>query len=310
MRLAIFDIGSNSIKFLVAEADGPGLRVLVDTSVSTRLAEGLITTGRLSDDAIARTLAVLEDLAARATELGATHRRAVATSAVRDSENRKAFVKPASAILGTPVLLLSGEAEAETIFTGIAADPAWTGRDVISLEVGGGSAQWGQGEGGRLVRGISLPLGCVRLRERFITEHPVGAATVERVAGRLHAQLQPALAEYVLDDRVLVVTGGTAACLACVELGLESFDAARIDHLVVERRALADRIDRLAGLTLDELADVPGIPPDRRDLILPGALVIYVTMEILGAHRMHVSIRGLRYGVCAEGMRELTSSTT
>src|SRR5476651_1807035 len=119
MRYAVFDLGSNSIKFLVAETRAGRVRVLQEQSIGTRLAEHLIDTCELRPEAIARTLAALRQLRAQAAALGVEHFRAVATSAVRDSRNRRAFLKAVREILGFPARLLSGNEEAETIFTGV-----------------------------------------------------------------------------------------------------------------------------------------------------------------------------------------------
>jgi exopolyphosphatase/guanosine-5'-triphosphate,3'-diphosphate pyrophosphatase len=308
MRYGIFDIGSNSLKFLAVERRGEQLRILVDQSIPTRLAEELIHSGELKDEAIERTLVALKQAKARADRLGVANRAAVATSAVRDSGNRKQFVRAATQILGTPVRVLSGEEEAATTFAGLVADAKWRKHDLFSLEVGGGSAQWVQGKGLHMERQVSLTLGCVRLRERFVDRHPVGAAGVERICRALHEQLQPALASFVLGDRHLIGTGGTATCLAAIELDLAEFDAAKVNHYVITRRQLADRIAHLQTLSLAGLAKVPGLPSKRMDLIIPGACVYYVTMEILGAQRLMVSVRGLRYGVLQQIMENEAQS--
>jgi exopolyphosphatase/guanosine-5'-triphosphate,3'-diphosphate pyrophosphatase len=297
MRYAVFDIGSNSLKFLVCEKRGNRFHTLYEISKSTRLAEDLIRTGELKQDAMERTLAAMSELQLEGIKLGVTHFRAVATSAVRDSKNRKKFLKAAQAVLGFPVRLISGNEEATTIFSGVAADPHWRMSALFIIDIGGGSAEWIQGDSHQITRRISLPLGCVRLRERFIHQHPVGAAGVDRLRKVLHEQLQPALACYTLDDRVLVGTGGTATCLAAMELKLKEFDPHKIDHFVLPRKAVGKRLEQLRGLTLEQLARLPGLPRKRVDLIIPGTALLYVTMEILGAQEITISTRGLRYGV-------------
>jgi exopolyphosphatase/guanosine-5'-triphosphate,3'-diphosphate pyrophosphatase len=122
MRYAIFDLGSNSIKCLMAETRADGaVRVLFEESIGTRLAENLIDTAELKPEAIARTLDALRSLRAEADKRRVQHFRAVATSAVRDSRNRREFLRAAKAVLGFPVRLLSGTEEAETIFSGVMA---------------------------------------------------------------------------------------------------------------------------------------------------------------------------------------------
>jgi exopolyphosphatase/guanosine-5'-triphosphate,3'-diphosphate pyrophosphatase len=216
---------------------------------------------------------------------------------VRDSRNRKQFLKAARATLGFPVQLLSGDEEGNKIFAGVAADVHWRKRDLMVVDVGGGSAEWVQGKKLRVEQRISLPLGCVRLRERFDLHYPVGKTAVTRLCAMLHEQLQPALADFQLARRVLVGTGGTATALAAMELKLRKFDPAKVDHFTLTRAQVYQRLEKLAGLTWHQLLKVPGLPAKRTDLIIPGAAVFYVTMEILGARQMKTSVRGLRYGV-------------
>jgi exopolyphosphatase / guanosine-5'-triphosphate,3'-diphosphate pyrophosphatase len=294
---AVYDLGSNSIKTLIAEKKGRSFRVLHEISLATRLAEDLIQTGRLAPEAVRRTLDALKTLRATADASGATHRAAVATSAVRDSKNRKQFLKAAREVLGFPVRLLSGGEEAEAIFAGVAADPHWRGGNLFVIDVGGGSAEWIEGRGVKIARRMSLPLGCVRLRERFIQHFPVGGHHLRVILSTLHNQLQPALAGYRLEEHRLVATGGTATALAAIDLKLKEFDPAKIDHYRLSRRRLRTWMDRLAVMSLSELRELDGLPPKRIDLILAGACVLYVSMEILGADHLAISTRGLRYGI-------------
>jgi exopolyphosphatase/guanosine-5'-triphosphate,3'-diphosphate pyrophosphatase len=303
-RYAVFDLGSNSIKFIVAETAGSRLRVLCERSISTRLAENLIDTCELRPEAMARTLEALRELRAEAEKLGATHFRAVATSAVRDSRNRREFLKAARIALGFPVRLLSGTEEAETIFRGVLADPHWRGRDLFILDIGGGSAEWVQGDGTRMEHRISLPLGAVRLRERFLHAYPVAADTAALLVETVRGQIAHPLAHYTLGSRRLVGTGGTVTCLAAIHKGMAEFDPRRIDHLSLTVEQIRALMDRFTGRTLDELRAIPGLPPKRVDLIIPGTAVVLATMQLLGARRIGVSVRGLRYGVLTAAIGE------
>ena len=213
MRYAVFDLGSNSIKFVVAETKTGRIHILHEQSISTRLAEHLIDTCELRPEAITRTLEALRELRAQATAMSVEIFRAVATSAVRDSRNRKVFLKAARDVLGFPVRLLSGSEEAETIFSGVTADPHWRGKDLFILDVGGGSAEWVQGHQRKMEKRISLPLGAVRLRERFLHEYPVAPDTAGLLVETVRGQISHPLAHYSLGPRRLVGTGGTVTCL-------------------------------------------------------------------------------------------------
>jgi exopolyphosphatase/guanosine-5'-triphosphate,3'-diphosphate pyrophosphatase len=297
MRYAVLDLGSNSIKCVMAETTARGVRVLHEESIGTRLAEHLIDTCELRPEAMARTLAALKTIRAQADKLGIEKFRAVATSAVRDSRNRREFLRAAKAVLGFPVRLLSGNEEAETIFAGVTADSHWRGKDIFILDIGGGSAEWVQGHLGKMEKRISLPLGAVRLRERFLHEYPVAPDTAALLVETIRGQIAHPLAHYQLGARRLVGTGGTITCLVAIQKKLHHFDPSKIDHgsLTIEQvRAL---LKSFTGRTLDQLRCVPGLPPKRADLIIPGTAVVLATMELLGAKRLHVSVRGLRYGV-------------
>ena len=297
MRYAVFDLGSNSIKFLVAETREARVHVVYEKSITTRLAEHLIDTCELRPEAIARTLAALSELRAKATELGVEQFRAVATSAVRDSRNRRAFLKAAREILGFPVRLLSGSEEAETIFAGVTADPHWRGKDIFILDIGGGSAEWVQGRHGKMEKRISLPLGAVRLRERFLHEYPVAPDTAGLLVESLRTQIAHPLSHYHVGSRRLIGTGGTITSLAAIKKNLAEFDPRKIDHASLTIDQIRGLMGRFTGLTLDELRAIDGLHAKRADLIIPGTAVVLATMEHLGVKRLHVSVRGLRYGV-------------
>jgi exopolyphosphatase / guanosine-5'-triphosphate,3'-diphosphate pyrophosphatase len=297
MRHAVFDLGSNSIKFIVAEKRGARLHILREISISTRLAEHLIDTCELRPEAITRTLAALKQLRAEADALGVKHFHAVATSAVRDSRNRREFLKAARAVLGFPVRLLSGTDEAETIFFGVQADPHWRGKGLFILDIGGGSAEWVQGCEGKMEKRLSLPLGAVRLRERFLHRYPVTAHMAAHLVETVRGQLAHPLSTYALEGRRLVGTGGTVTCLVAIHKKLKEFDPHKIDHASLTLEQVRGLMDRFTGRTLEQLRAIPGLPPKRADLIIPGTAVVLATMEVLGARRLGVSIRGLRYGV-------------
>ena len=304
MRYAVFDLGSNSIKCVMAETSARGIRILHEESIGTRLAEHLIATCELRPEAIARTLDALRPIRAHAAKLGIQHFRAVATSAVRDSRNRREFLRAAREVLGFPVRLLSGTEEAETIFSGVSADSHWRGKDIFILDIGGGSAEWVQGRHAKMEKRISLPLGAVRLRERFLHTYPVASDTADLLVETIRGQIAHPLAHYCLGPRRLVGTGGTITCLVAIHKKLAHFDPQKIDHASLTIEQVRALLHSFIGRTLDQLRRLRGLPPKRADLIIPGTAVVLATMKLLGAQRLHVSVRGLRYGVLTAAIRE------
>lgn len=297
MIVSVIDIGSNSIKWIVADRMSRKLKVLREESHSTRLAGDLIHTGKLGEEAIQKTIEVFEKIREASREYKIEKSTAVATSAVRDAENRKEFTKRAKAILGYSVQILSGNEEAETIFRGVSADPYWKGQDLFVVDIGGGSAEWIQGLKGKIQKRISLPLGCVRVRERFIQGYPVGMKKIKEICSRLEEQLAPVLKQYQFEKRILIATGGTATCLAAIRQKLKDFDPDRVDHYRVTRDCLEEVLQDFSKKSLKSLLKIPGLPKKRADLMIPGLCVLKVTMDLLGAPELRASTRGLRYGV-------------
>jgi exopolyphosphatase/guanosine-5'-triphosphate,3'-diphosphate pyrophosphatase len=181
------------------------------------------------------------------------------------------------------VELISGEREAELIFRGVSSDPEWSGARILVVDVGGGSAEFIQGTGGKMEIFRSLPLGALRLTEKF------GEGRFAELCEYLTRTLRDALAGYKVSGCRLIATGGTMVTLARVECGA-------VDHATISREKLEALVRKLEAMPLAKRKKVPGLPPERADIIVAGGAVLLVAMEVLGASELTVSVRNLRYG--------------
>jgi exopolyphosphatase/guanosine-5'-triphosphate,3'-diphosphate pyrophosphatase len=296
MRWAVYDIGSNSVKLLVADSNTRAWNVVLEKSMVTRLGRDVQSAGQLSQAAMADTYAGLRALKALAEQYGAQKAVAVATSAVRDSLNRKQFLKEAGKIIGVNVRLLSGREEAQTVFTGATTGLCKT-QETIVFDVGGGSVEWTTGTPGNIRNWASLPLGCVRLTERFITGYPVGEQTAQAMRQTLAKQLVAPLAKFINSKAVLIATGGTASTLLCIARAMKRFSPQKIDGERLTLSQMEKVYHKLAALDLPELRQLPGLMPARAEVIAAGAALTLACLETLGKKEMQVSLKGLRYGI-------------
>jgi len=294
--VAAVDVGSNSVRLLVLDADGR--RVLRDI-VTTRLAEGVDATGQLADAAIERTVAVLG--AFRATweaagvATGPHAVRIIATSAVRDASDRDRFLTAVRGTVGLDVDVLTGSEEAAFAFagaTGAVAVPAPT----VVIDVGGGSTELVVGDAaGRLVDSVSLQLGCVRLTERDLHSDPPtpdelahAGATVDAIVGAGLAELA-SRGVRLADLRGAVGVAGTATTLAALHLGLDAYEESRIHGTVVPLDELERLAADLARLDSATRATLGPVQPGRAEVLHGGAIVLARTLRHLGLDRLHVS---------------------
>lgn len=298
LRAAVIDLGSNSVKVLLAEQRGATLHVRHEKAHTTRLGARLAVTGKLSRASILQTLEVLREARALAEDFQASSLHTVGTSALRSASNARDFLDPARKILGQPVRVISGAAEARYAYAGISSSRTWRGKHILALDLGGGSLEFVLGKNGRLEKSRSLPIGCVRLRDLHLPHQPATPeALAEARAWILHA-IRGVLPWARQPHTTLVGCGGTMITLAAMHIDPHR----RIYPTECEGRLipLADLtaiLNDLASRSLDSIRQLAAIPPTRADVITAGALVFQTIAEAAGAKQLGCATLGLRYGL-------------
>ena len=300
LRLAAIDIGTNTLKLLVAAVEHGALTALHEDSRTTRLGEGVAKTKRLTGEALERTAAGVAAFAGKARELGAEKILAVATSGAREAKNTGQFLARTRETAGLDAEIISGEREAELIFAGVCTDAGLRNQRLLVMDVGGGSTEVIAGHNGRIERRASVPAGAVRLTERFLHSDPVPPNELDALLHHARELLRPELAQCSLDGRVMVGTGGTVTTAAAMNQVLAHFSIEKVNRYPLTRRRLVEMLERLRALSLAERQRVPGLPPKRADIIVAGLAVYVVAMELAGIGELTVSTRGLRFGLLAE----------
>jgi exopolyphosphatase/guanosine-5'-triphosphate,3'-diphosphate pyrophosphatase len=304
-RVAVVDIGTNTLLLLIVERCEHGLVAVHDESRFGRLGKGLDKSGAIATASLERSLAIVADYRTVIDELGVSRVAAVGTQALREASNAAAFVTPAQAMLGVDIEVIAGEREAELVFRAVASSSAdfelGTGQLVVA-DVGGGSTEIIIGDMAQVSSFTSLEMGSVRHTERHLCSDPPSAG--ERAA--LDADIDALLGQVELPrGAALIGTGGTAANLAAVDQALTEYDAARIHGYRLSAAALAVTLERFMGLSIDERRSVPGLEPERADVIAAGVAIYARLFEHLAPSAFIISDRGVRWGLA----HELTTGT-
>ena len=291
--VAAIDIGTNSVRLLVAEVDardrGAPLTTLDRRMRITRLGQGVHASRRLAPDAIDRTLTVLREYRAAFDALGVERVRATATSAARDAENRDEFFGPATEALGVTPELLSGEDEARLSFSG-ATHGLRAPTPYLVVDIGGGSTE--------LVYGSSAPealrsleVGCVRVTEQWLVSDPPEPEELSNAIVTVRDELADLARELPQLREAATVIGlaGTVTTVAAIEQGLAEYDRDRIHHFRLTHDAAEDVFRTLAIESIEERRHNPGLEPERADVIVGGAVVLVAIFRTFGFEEILVS---------------------
>lgn len=303
-RRAIIDVGTNSVKLLVADLDGDVVRPVHEDSDQTRLGRGFYENHTLQAEAIRQTAAAVHAFVATAARFGVSRPRVIATSAARDATNQTELLAALRGAAGIAVEIISGDQEAEWVFRGVATDPALHDRPLLILDVGGGSTEIILGERGHYSFRQSFALGSVRLLEKLRPSDPPSLADLAGCRGWLkeffNREIGPALESSVggplRRDLRLVGTGGTTTILARMEKQMRDFDRSLIEATVLPRARVLDVMVSLWSQSLAQRRTLVGLPPSRADVILMGVAIFEAVMEHFDLEELRVSTRGLRYG--------------
>jgi exopolyphosphatase/guanosine-5'-triphosphate,3'-diphosphate pyrophosphatase len=298
-RLATIDLGTNTVRLLVAEAEGSGWRALLERQEVTRLGEGQAAHGQLGTEPMRRTADVVEAYVAAARRLAAASVRIVATSAVREAPNGAAFAARLATATGCAVEIISGADEARLTLLAVRRSLPALAEPFACFDIGGGSTELTLGRGDRVLAWVSLTLGVVALTERFTGKGPVRperyAALRRHVDERLRREVPDAIAGG--GARALVGTAGTVTSLAALDLGLAAYDGDRVHGHRLTKTAVDALLARLGPMTIEQRAQLPCLEPGRADVIIPGIAICLGALDRLGFDSFTVSDRGLREGI-------------
>ena len=306
VRRAVIDVGTNSIKLLVADVAGRNVQPVHEESRQTRLGRGFYETRRLQSEPIAYSANAVADFARTAHQHGTRSIRVIATSAARDAVNPEDLISAIESASGLKVEIISGGQEARWAFQGVTTDMELANAPLLLLDVGGGSTQFILGRGERTHFAHSFQFGSVRLLEKFPHSDPPtrGEFTACRdwlknfLQTEVRPKLEPALRRETDSPSAgiqLVGTGGTSSILARIEAKLDRYDRERLEATRLSLEQVKAHRKRLWSLPLTERKEITGLPKLRADVILTGVLIYEVVMEEFGFNRLRVSTRGLRF---------------
>ena len=307
MRVCAIDVGSNTVRVLVADVLGTGAWRIADRDQTiTRLGENLARTGALGEAPMARTLDAVRGYVERGARLGAGDIRIVATSAVREAANGRTFAAAVERVTGRRVEVVSGEVEARLTLRGVRHGLGPLPGLMLTFDIGGGSTEYVLSQGDAVRSMVSLKLGVVPLAERFAFPGVVLPARYRELHDQVRRRLDGELPAAVRTARVdhLIGTAGTVTALAALDLGLVRYDPDRVQGHVLRRATVKRLLERLCALTVEERTALPCLEPGRADLIIPGTAIVLATLDLTGVDELRVSEYGLREGVIVDAIED------
>ncbi len=303
---AAIDVGTNTLRLLIAEAVSPDdFTILHEEQEITRLGEGLLPMRLLQDEPRRRSLAALRRFAEAARRFKAEQVAAVATSAVREAENREELVTEIARETGLTIRVIDGREEACLTLLGVRHGLHLGSHRVLVIDVGGGSTEFVLAKGEDIEAIVSTGLGVVKLTEQHLVSDPPTPGelqALEEVVAERIDRLQGQLPR--VEEAQLVGTAGTVTTLATIDLALVTYNRQKIQGYCLRLARVRELLDRLAALPLQERQAIPGLESGRADIILAGAAILAVSMERLGHHELQVSDDGLREGILLDLLRK------
>jgi len=304
-RVAAIDCGTNSVRLLISEVDAAsGLAVDVAREMRiVRLGEGVDANGRLSDSALSRTFAAVDEYAGLIAAKAVDAVRFVATSATRDAANREEFITGIRGRLGVEPEVISGDEEAALSFAGATGnlDIAGAAPPCLVVDIGGGSTEFVMGEPGRApTASASVDIGCVRMTERHFDADPPYPAEVAAARDDIDAAIvEVAKAVPLRQAKSLVGLAGSVTTVGALAMGMWEYDASRIHGSVITAADVHRVCEELLYATREKRDANAVIHPGRVDVIAAGSLVLSAIVAYTGVPEILVSEHDILDGIAA-----------
>lgn len=294
-KYAILDIGTNSIKFFVFSIeDGKSTTIIEENNIS-RLGEGLLKNGIISDEAMERNIEALQEFLELAKKEKVEEITAVGTMCLRTAKNSKVFIDRAKKELDLHIEVIPGKEEARLSYLSVLSTIGKTDKDIVVFDTGGGSTEFIFGEGANIENRFSLDLGAVYPTENFLKSNPVTQKEIEDMLDYMNVFFEKKLGGKKAD--FLVGIGGTVTSMGAVMHKMTNYDPSIIQgsHLTLEE--VNNQIKMYKNKTIEERKQIAGLQPKRADVILAGAGIVKTVLELFKIDKFTISDRGLRHGL-------------
>ncbi len=304
-KFASIDIGSNTVRLLILESEGQGdFREIASVRRITRLGKGMDTANRLAPGPMETTLSVFEEFRQTCGNHGEIPIRAVATSAVREAENKEEFVRMARERAGIHIEVIPWEEEAQLTLRGVFWKIPHQNRKILTFDIGGGSTEFILSQGGQMVGSTGTSLGTVRLTEKFISQHPVPHREYENLTAHLQSELSLVKDRLpALRPEIAIGTAGTVTTLAALDRNIYPYDPAKVHGMSLPLDNIQQIQTDLKAKSIAERLQLKPLEPGREDLIIAGTAIVLETLRTFGCHSLLVSEYGLREGIILKALK-------
>ena len=299
-RLAVVDIGTNSIHMVLAEIDLEGSYKILDRFKDmTRLGDGTFQTRKLSEESIGRGIEVLKNLTTLARNKGYDRIVMTATSAVREAKNGGEFIERVARVTGVRVRVVTGKEEARLIYLGVRHSMDLADRPSLIIDVGGGSVELISGNRKKMIHGESLKIGAIRLKDQFLIHNPPTKTEIGNLQKAIDDQIKPALKQFNSEEFVhLIASSGMAGNLAeMVYLRRTGKPIPQLNLATLTLKEIKGVEGDLTTSRIKERLALPGLDPRRVDTLLPATAVIRTLLEKTGHKEIIISDKAIREGV-------------
>jgi exopolyphosphatase/guanosine-5'-triphosphate,3'-diphosphate pyrophosphatase len=306
VKLASIDIGTNSTLLLVAEYDGTELYPIVNRAEITRLGQAVNKTRRLAPEAAERTFKVLSRYKELCNRHDVAHVSIGGTSALRDAANGQDFLDRVHDELGWDIQVLTGNLEAELTFLSTSNEFDEIHSDYLVADIGGGSTEFIHGDKKHIHFKKSVDFGTVRFTEKFIRHDPPTDQEIENLRQAVQESVHSNLEQLKIspDNTIFIGVAGTVTTLQAVEQEMTEYNESMIHRSQLSQAQVEALFEKFCSLPLKKRKKLPGLQPQRADVIIAGNIIVQEIMKHFAFSSMYISDRGVRYGLMYDYIRK------
>ncbi len=302
-RRAVIDVGTNSVKILVADINDKFVIPIEERAIQTRLGDCLSNDNVLAEKAVDRTVVAIGEFLQLANNLDAKRIKIIGTSPLREIQKSNLLVKSLKEKYNVEIEIISGEKEAELSFLGVTEYSLSAKSKVLIADIGGGSSEFTFGKDGKIKFLKSYQIGVVKCMQNFNVSDPPTEDEYLKCRDSIYRFISnnivkdlKSLTDFDKESTDFIGTGGTITILGRMILKENEFNRCKLDNLKIDHNAIKGLEQLLWKIPINDRIKIPGLPADKADVILFGILIYDTFMELSGLNTVIVSTRGLRFG--------------